>query len=52
MLLDHVGQGGAGDRLRRGVYAALADDRTRTADLGGKADTRTFTDAVIAAMGA
>jgi len=41
----------AGDRLRRGVYAALASDRTRTRDLGGQADTRGFTDGVIAAMG-
>ena len=51
MLLDHVGQVAAGDRLRRGVYTALASDRTRTRDLGGEADTRGFTDGVIAAMG-
>jgi isocitrate dehydrogenase (NAD+) len=50
LLLDHVGQRAAGDRLRRGVYAALAGDRTRTRDLGGQADTRAFTDGVIAAM--
>jgi isocitrate dehydrogenase (NAD+) len=51
MLLDHIGQTAAADRLRRGVYAALADDRTRTREMGGQADTRAFTDGVIAAMG-
>ena len=50
MLLDHLDQREAGDRLRRGVYAALASDETRTGDLGGKANTQQFTDAVIAAM--
>ncbi|HLU68000.1 MAG TPA: isocitrate/isopropylmalate dehydrogenase family protein [Kofleriaceae bacterium] len=50
MLLDHVGQREAADRLRAGVYSALADDDTRTRDLGGRADTQRFTDAVIAAM--
>jgi isocitrate dehydrogenase (NAD+) len=47
MLLDHVGQRPAADRLRKGVYAALANPATRTGDLGGKANTQTFTDAVI-----
>jgi isocitrate dehydrogenase (NAD+) len=48
MLLDHVGQRDAGDRLRKGVFAALANAETRTGDLGGKANTQAFTDAVIA----
>jgi isocitrate dehydrogenase (NAD+) len=50
MLLDHVSQREAGDRLRKGVYTALRSDKTRTSDLGGQADTRAFTDGVIAAM--
>jgi isocitrate dehydrogenase (NAD+) len=50
MLLDHVGQGAAAERLRRGVLSALADPRTRTRDLGGKADTAEFTRAVAAGM--
>ncbi|MEO8554143.1 MAG: isocitrate/isopropylmalate dehydrogenase family protein [Kofleriaceae bacterium] len=50
MLLDHVGQRPAADRLRKGVYAALANAETRTGDLGGKANTQAFTDAVIAAF--
>ena len=51
MLLDHVGQGEAAARLRRGVHAALADGATRTRDLGGSADTKGFTDAVVRAIG-
>src|SRR5258706_3634537 len=50
MLLEHVEQRDAAARLRRGVYAALADPATRTGDLGGKANTAGFTDAVIRAM--
>ncbi len=49
MLLDHVHQGDAAERLRRGVRAALAKPETRTGDLGGKANTAQYTDAVIAA---
>jgi isocitrate dehydrogenase (NAD+) len=49
MLLEHVGQADAGARLRKGVYAALANADTRTGDLGGKANTQVFTDAVVAA---
>jgi isocitrate dehydrogenase (NAD+) len=50
MLLDHVGQADAASRLRRGIRAALAKPETRTGDLGGKADTAQYTDAVIRAM--
>ncbi|MCG8419301.1 MAG: isocitrate/isopropylmalate family dehydrogenase [Proteobacteria bacterium] len=47
MLLDHIDQTEAAGRMHRGIDRALADDATRTRDLGGKADTTTFTDAVI-----
>ncbi len=50
LMLDHVDQGEAAARLRAGVKAALADETTRTGDLGGKANTAGFTDAVIAGM--
>ncbi len=50
LLLEHVGQKEPAARLRRGIYAALASDETRTRDLGGKADTAQFTDAVIKRM--
>jgi isocitrate dehydrogenase (NAD+) len=50
MLCDHVGQLEAGDRLRRGVHAALASPETRTRDLGGTLGTAQYTDAVIRKM--
>jgi isocitrate dehydrogenase (NAD+) len=51
LLLDHVGQGDAAARLRKGIRAALANVETRTGDLGGKANTAQYTDAVIRALG-
>jgi isocitrate dehydrogenase (NAD+) len=50
LLLDHVHQDDAAARLRTGIRAALAKAETRTGDLGGKANTATYTEAVIAAM--
>jgi isocitrate dehydrogenase (NAD+) len=50
MLLDHVGQDAAASRLRAGIFAALAEAATRTGDLGGRANTAQYTDAVIRAM--
>jgi isocitrate dehydrogenase (NAD+) len=50
MLLDHVKQDDAAARLRKGIYAALGNPASRTGDLGGKGNTATYTDAVIAAM--
>jgi len=47
MLLDHVGQSEPAERLRKGVYAALGKTESRTRDLGGQADTKAFTEAVI-----
>jgi isocitrate dehydrogenase (NAD+) len=45
-LCDHVGQREAAARLRAGIGKALASGESRTRDLGGKAGTREFTDAV------
>jgi len=50
MLLDHVQQRDAAHRLQTAVKRALADDATRTRDLGGQADTAGFTDAVLRAI--
>lgn len=50
MMLDHVDQKEAAERLRKGIRAALANPESRTGDLGGKANTEKFTDAVIRAM--
>ena len=51
MMLDHLDQRDAAARVRRGVHAALGDDAARTGDLGGRGNTKTFTDAVIAKLG-
>jgi isocitrate dehydrogenase (NAD+) len=51
LMLDHLAQRDAAARLRTGVLSALASDDHRTRDLGGKANTQTFTDKVIASMG-
>jgi isocitrate dehydrogenase (NAD+) len=50
-LCDHVGQRDAARRVRQGVMAALTNADERTRDLGGRADTRTFTDAVCRHVG-
>jgi isocitrate dehydrogenase (NAD+) len=50
LMLDHVGQGEAAERLRAGIRAAMADDATRTRDLGGQANTAQYTEAILAAM--
>ncbi|MGN6107930.1 MAG: isocitrate/isopropylmalate family dehydrogenase, partial [Kofleriaceae bacterium] len=50
MLLDHIGQNEAAARLRKGVYAALAEPATRTGDLGGQSNTAHYTYALIRLM--
>lgn len=51
MLLDHVGQKDVGDRIRGALHRVLREGRARTVDMGGDATTRTFTDAVVSALG-
>ena len=46
MMLDHLGEADAGDRVRRAIVATIVADRVRTRDLGGTASTREFGDAV------
>jgi isocitrate dehydrogenase (NAD+) len=46
MMLDHLGETGAGDRVRRAIVATIVADCVRTRDLGGSASTREFGDAV------
>ena len=48
MMLDHLGEHEIAAKIDRVIDGVLADG-PRTADLGGKADTKTFTDAVIEA---
>jgi len=46
MMLDHLGEAAAGDRVRRAIIATLVADGVRTRDLGGTASTGEFGDAV------
>ena len=46
MMLDHLGETPAADRVRRAVVATIVADRVRTRDLGGTATTKEFGDAV------
>ncbi len=50
LMLDHLGEGGSADRIRKAVNKTLEAGEHVTRDLGGKAGTDEFTDAVIAAL--
>jgi isocitrate dehydrogenase (NAD+) len=47
MMLDHVGLGDKGERIRKALDNTLVRDNIRTGDLGGKANTKQFTQAII-----
>jgi isocitrate dehydrogenase (NAD+) len=47
LMLDHIGQGEAAERVRGSLGRTLADPATRTGDLGGSLGTRAFTEAVV-----
>jgi isocitrate dehydrogenase (NAD+) len=48
MMLDHLGELEAGDRIRRAVKEAIGAGGVRTRDLGGTTTTKAFGDAVAA----
>ena len=48
MMLDHVKLNDKATRLRKAIDDTLNIDKVRTGDLGGTANTKTFTDALIA----
>jgi tartrate dehydrogenase/decarboxylase / D-malate dehydrogenase len=50
MMLDHLGEKGAADRLMKAIERVTADKRFHTPDLGGKARTADVTAAVIEAI--
>jgi tartrate dehydrogenase/decarboxylase/D-malate dehydrogenase len=50
MMLEHLGEKAAAARLMKAVERVTADPDLHTPDLGGKANTRKVTDAVIAAI--
>ena len=51
MMLDHLGHPDQGDKVRDAVRKVIVDDHIRTGDLGGKASTREFGDAVARRVG-
>ena len=50
MMLEHLGEMAAGDRLMKAIERVTADDRFHTPDLGGRARTADVTAAVIDAL--
>lgn len=47
MMLRHLGEGEAADRIERAIQQVIGAGKTITRDLGGTATTREFTNAVI-----
>jgi isocitrate dehydrogenase (NAD+) len=47
MMLDYLNRNVEATRLRRAIADTLNVDNVRTGDLGGKANTATFTKAVV-----
>lgn len=50
MMLTHLGELSASDRLRTAIETVYAHGRKLTADVGGTASTTEFTDAVVKAL--
>src|SRR5579862_4678729 len=50
MMLEHLGEKPAADRLMRAIEKVTADPSLHTPDLGGSATTRQVTDAVVRAI--
>ncbi|HZZ61672.1 MAG TPA: tartrate dehydrogenase [Roseiarcus sp.] len=50
MMLDHLGEAAAAQRLMKAIERVTADPELHTPDLGGPANTRKVTDAVIRAI--
>jgi isocitrate dehydrogenase (NAD+) len=52
LMLSHIGEREAAAQLQQALEAVYAEGRHLTGDVGGKASTHEFTDAVIAHIGA
>jgi tartrate dehydrogenase/decarboxylase/D-malate dehydrogenase len=50
MMLEHLGENAAAQRLMKAIERVTADPALHTPDLGGSANTRQVTDAVITAI--
>ena len=51
MMLDHVGLRDKGKAVRDAVDKVLLEDNVRTGDLGGAANTKQFTKAIVSRLG-
>jgi isocitrate dehydrogenase (NAD+) len=51
MMLDHLHEAPAAERIRRAVRKVIAEGKVVTGDLGGSASTTAFTDEVIRTLG-
>ncbi len=50
LMLLHLGEGQAAERLTRALHKVVVEDQVRTRDLGGEVSTQQFTDAVVRAI--
>ena len=50
MMLDHLGERAAHDRILSAIERVLADERVKTPDLGGQATTKEMGDAIARAL--
>lgn len=51
LMLDHLDETAAADRIRGALEATLLDGEVRTPDLEGNATTTEFTDALLGRLG-
>ena len=51
LMLRHLGEPAAAERLEGAIRAVIAEGRTVTYDLGGTVGTRAFADAIVARLG-
>jgi isocitrate dehydrogenase (NAD+) len=47
LMLEHVDRADLADRIRKAAEGALREDEVRTPDLGGKASTKQFVNAIV-----
>ena len=51
MMLDHIGERDASEKIRAALVRVLSEGKVRTRDLGGESSTTEFTEAICHAIG-
>ena len=51
LMLRHIGEREAADRIEKALFAVFIEGQVRTRDIGGTAKTAEFADAIIQKMG-